>query len=254
MARDHRDRLAQDAERACEGLARLCALGVRIALDDFGTGFATLSQLHRFPAHALKIDRMFVDGMVRARVATPPSCDRSSPSVASSGMSVIAEGVETAAQSAALTRMGCTLFQGYHFARPAFAEPMPTWLRTGEPVGTWRTPPEAAQPAAASGTQLPWKPSGTRLGSSTRATGPSAGSAAGSTISSLRSVPASWTRRHQPTVVLGRALVARDHHPLAAGAAGAEVDAGSCRRSCRRCARGCPPKPLSISSRRIAEP
>ena len=54
-------------------------------------------------------------------------------------MSVIAEGVETGAQSAALTRMGCTLFQGYHFARPAFAEPMPAWLRTGEPVGVAQT-------------------------------------------------------------------------------------------------------------------
>jgi EAL domain-containing protein (putative c-di-GMP-specific phosphodiesterase class I) len=172
--------LAKDAELAGEALSRISALGVRIALDDFGTGFATLAQLHRFTAHALKIDRLFVDG-----IGTASGGDGDAAIVRSIlalgrelGLIVIAEGVETEAQRDALVRLGCELFQGYLFARPTFADAAPPWV-----------PTLCVQ--TGSGTQLPWKPSGTRLGSSTRATGPSAGSAAGSTSSSERSIAAS---------------------------------------------------------------
>jgi diguanylate cyclase (GGDEF)-like protein/PAS domain S-box-containing protein len=172
--------LAKDAERPGEALSRISALGVRIALDDFGTGFATLAQLHQFTAHALKIDRLFVDG-----IGTSSGCDGDAAIVRSIlalgrelGLVVIAEGVETEAQRDALLRLGCELFQGYLFARPAFADASPAWLPT-------------LRVQMGSGTQLPWNPRGTRLGRSTRATGPSAGSAAGSTSSSERSTAAS---------------------------------------------------------------
>jgi len=175
--------LAHDAERAGEALSRISALGVRIALDDFGTGFATLAQLHELPAHALKIDRLFVEG-----IGAPDGGDvaivRSILALGRElGLLVIGEGVETEAQRDALVSMGCERLQGYLFARPVFADPEPAWVSArGRP---------AASAQAGSGTQLPWNPSGTRLGSSTRATAPSAGSAAGSTTSSERSVPAS---------------------------------------------------------------
>jgi EAL domain-containing protein (putative c-di-GMP-specific phosphodiesterase class I) len=122
--------LAKDAEAAGDGIAQLCAFGVRIALDDFGTGFATLAQLHQFPSHALKIDRLFVE-----KIATADSGDvaivRSVLALGHElGLDVIAEGVETQDQRDALIRMGCVLFQGYLFARPAFAVPSPAWVRT----------------------------------------------------------------------------------------------------------------------------
>jgi diguanylate cyclase (GGDEF)-like protein/PAS domain S-box-containing protein len=122
--------LAKDADLVGDGLARLCGLGIRIALDDFGTGFATLAQLHQFPAHALKIDRLFVNGIATTE-AGDGAIVRSVLALGHElGLEVIAEGVETDAQRTALTRMGCELFQGYLFARPAFAEPAPPWLRT----------------------------------------------------------------------------------------------------------------------------
>ena len=117
---------ALDHPRARRTIEQLRALGVRFALDDFGTGFATLAELHRFPPDALKIDRMFVDGL---------PADEGDAAIVRSvvglgeelGLHVIAEGVETAAQHEALVALGCTLFQGYLFARPAAAEPTPTW-------------------------------------------------------------------------------------------------------------------------------
>ena len=120
--------VAKDAAAAGDGIAQLCAFGVRIALDDFGTGFATLAQLHQFPSHALKIDRLFVE-----KIATADSGDiaivRSVLALGHElGLDVIAEGVETEAQRDALIRMGCVLFQGYLFARPAFARPAPIWV------------------------------------------------------------------------------------------------------------------------------
>jgi diguanylate cyclase (GGDEF)-like protein/PAS domain S-box-containing protein len=117
---------ALDHPRARRTIEQLRALGVRFALDDFGTGFATLAELHRFPPDALKIDRMFVDGL--------PGDDGDAAIVRSVvtlgeelGLHVIAEGVETVAQRDALVALGCTLFQGYLFARPAAAEDAPAW-------------------------------------------------------------------------------------------------------------------------------
>jgi EAL domain-containing protein (putative c-di-GMP-specific phosphodiesterase class I) len=119
--------VAKDAEAAGDGIAQLCAFGVRIALDDFGTGFATLAQLHQFPSHALKIDRLFVDGLTTAD-SGDIAIVRSMLALGHElGLDVIAEGVETEAQRDALTRMGCLLFQGYLFARPEFAVPAPIW-------------------------------------------------------------------------------------------------------------------------------
>ncbi len=98
-------------------LERLAALGVRVALDDFGIGFATLDTLRRLPVQVLKLDRSFVAGVVR------PGADRAIVRVVvdladSLGLSVIAEGVETAEQADVLLRLGCAHVQGYLLAAP----------------------------------------------------------------------------------------------------------------------------------------
>jgi diguanylate cyclase (GGDEF)-like protein/PAS domain S-box-containing protein len=122
--------MAKDTELVGDALARLCGLGIRIALDDFGTGFATLAQLHQFPAHALKIDQLFVNGLADPDTGGA-AIVRSVLALGSElGLEVIAEGVETDAQRSALASMGCQLFQGYFLARPAFAEPLPPWLHS----------------------------------------------------------------------------------------------------------------------------
>jgi diguanylate cyclase (GGDEF)-like protein/PAS domain S-box-containing protein len=102
-------------------LAGLRRLGVRSVVDDFGTGYSSLGYLHRFPVDGVKIDRSFVE-----RLGTG---DRQEAVVAAIlgmaqalGLQVVAEGVETEAQLAALRRLGCDRAQGYLLGRPAPAE------------------------------------------------------------------------------------------------------------------------------------
>lgn len=102
---------------AMVALRELKGLGIRIAMDDFGTGYSSLSYLKRFPIDTLKIDRSYVDGLgsdagdtaiVHATIAFARALD----------LDVTAEGIENANQLALLRDLGCSLGQGYHFARP----------------------------------------------------------------------------------------------------------------------------------------
>jgi EAL domain-containing protein (putative c-di-GMP-specific phosphodiesterase class I) len=105
----------------------LLAHGVRFALDDFGTGYSSLSYLKRLPLDQLKIDQSFVRNVVHdvrdaAIVSTIITLGQTI------GMTVIAEGVETAAQRDFLAERGCRSYQGYFFSRPHPSEQLQTLL------------------------------------------------------------------------------------------------------------------------------
>jgi EAL domain-containing protein (putative c-di-GMP-specific phosphodiesterase class I) len=112
--------LMADPERANEVLQQLHAMGVRISIDDFGTGYSSLSYLKRFPAQTVKIDRSFISGL-------PSDADDLAITEAviamahSLGLNVVAEGVETHEQLAALRRLGCDEAQGFLLGRPMAA-------------------------------------------------------------------------------------------------------------------------------------
>ncbi|HEY6876618.1 MAG TPA: EAL domain-containing protein [Polyangiales bacterium] len=99
-------------------VAALKELGFRIALDDMGAGYAGLTSFAILEPEFVKIDL----GLVRNVDSEPmkQTLIRTIVRLAQDlGIDVIAEGVETPAESIALDALGCTLQQGYLFARPA---------------------------------------------------------------------------------------------------------------------------------------
>jgi diguanylate cyclase (GGDEF)-like protein len=104
-----------------EVLARLRSLGVKLAIDDFGTGNSGLARLRSCPIHTLKIDRSFVSEVVGV-LDDAPLLAAMVGLAHDLGLSVVAEGVETAEQAAFLQRRGCDFAQGFYFSRPVGAD------------------------------------------------------------------------------------------------------------------------------------
>jgi diguanylate cyclase (GGDEF)-like protein/PAS domain S-box-containing protein len=109
--------LVANIEDVIAKMSALKGMGVGFSLDDFGTGYSSLSYLKRLPLDQLKIDISFVrDILIDANDA---AIARMVIVLAESlGLAVIAEGVETQAQRAALADLGCHAYQGYLFSKP----------------------------------------------------------------------------------------------------------------------------------------
>lgn len=114
---------------ALESLRRMLELGLQMGLDDFGTGYSALAYLQRVPLRFLKIDRSFV-----SRLGRTPSDNAVVAAVIDLAhaheLLVIAEGVETHEQLAALRAMGCDRAQGFLLGRPMPAAQLEELLRT----------------------------------------------------------------------------------------------------------------------------
>jgi diguanylate cyclase (GGDEF)-like protein len=119
-------------EEAAELLCALKRTGIRLAIDDFGVGYSSLSHLRQFPIDILKIDRSFVESITEEQV--PPIVDGVLQLAQAMRLQTVAEGISTAAQTAALIRGGCELGQGFYFARPVDAEGALALLRAGRYV------------------------------------------------------------------------------------------------------------------------
>jgi EAL domain-containing protein (putative c-di-GMP-specific phosphodiesterase class I) len=113
---------AMNDTEVCESvLGRLRDLGVRLSVDDFGTGYASLTFLRRIDVAEVKLDRAFVADMLEDEAAA--TIVGATVALAHGlGLTVVAEGVETAEQLAALSLAGCDLAQGYFLSRPVPAE------------------------------------------------------------------------------------------------------------------------------------
>jgi diguanylate cyclase (GGDEF)-like protein/PAS domain S-box-containing protein len=98
-------------------LSTLRDAGARVALDDFGTGYSSLGRLQDLPVDTVKIDKTFVS-MVRNGNERLPILSSMINMAQSLGLSVIAEGIETAAQADYLTALDCDSLQGYLFSLP----------------------------------------------------------------------------------------------------------------------------------------
>jgi diguanylate cyclase (GGDEF)-like protein/PAS domain S-box-containing protein len=110
-----------DPDGLRQKLATLREAGFTLSLDDFGTGYSALWLLPRLPLDTVKIDRSFVQGML-----SDPAHARIVEAIIrlgyGMGLTVVAEGIETSAQAAALAALGCAQGQGYLMAHPMPAE------------------------------------------------------------------------------------------------------------------------------------
>jgi len=103
-------------------LERLRDTGVGIAADDFGTGFASYAALAQLPFTIVKIDRSLIMGLTDAASSPAHAQVKSIIDMAhATGLVVVAEGIEEAAQRDALASMGCDKAQGFLYGKPSAA-------------------------------------------------------------------------------------------------------------------------------------
>ncbi|GJD95602.1 EAL domain-containing protein [Methylobacterium iners] len=116
--------LMHDPAKAAQALELCRESGMGIAIDDFGTGYSSLSYLTNLPITTLKVDRAFVQAMMRE-----PRSRKVVQTILrladELGIPVVAEGIEAEAEAEALVAMGCAFGQGYLFGRPT---PLPETL------------------------------------------------------------------------------------------------------------------------------
>lgn len=143
--------LLRDDPTVTQVLHQLKAIGLRFCVDDFGCGHSSLSRLHQLKISTLKIDRSFIKELIHTDVRAQLNSrnSRSKPSLDSldqapisdadiiktildlgnsAGMSVIAEGIETAAQLSALVTLGCRFGQGFWLSEALSAEAIDRYL------------------------------------------------------------------------------------------------------------------------------
>lgn len=110
----------RDSDRALGALGAFRAAGAGLVLDDFGAGHSTLAWLSEVPADGLKLDQRLTSMMARPRgVVIIKSVIELAHQL---GMTVTAEGVESAEQFNALRSAGCDFVQGFHIGAPKCLE------------------------------------------------------------------------------------------------------------------------------------
>ena len=125
--------IMDDPQRAPQSLKRLHGMGLRLSIDDFGAGYSLPASLKRMPLHGLKIDKSFVMSMERDRADM--KIVRSTIDLAHNlGLTVTAEGVETAQAFAILRAMRCDEARGYFMAKPMPGAAFAAW------IGAWQAP------------------------------------------------------------------------------------------------------------------
>jgi EAL domain-containing protein (putative c-di-GMP-specific phosphodiesterase class I) len=109
--------LLENNDYVRKNIMNLRGLGIRFSLDDFGTGYSSMNYIKNFPIDTIKIDRSFVDTMLK---------DKSNMAIVDSilylskqlGKSVIAEGIETIEQMQHFREKECDILQGFYFSKP----------------------------------------------------------------------------------------------------------------------------------------
>ena len=123
----------EDLEQAAKLVTLYGEMGIRIAIDDVGTGHNGLSSIQKLDANTMKIDKLFIDGIVhdeksRQMVAMLSQLAREYQ------MITVAEGIETAEQAALALALGIQEGQGYYFFHPVPADKLVEILKSEQRV------------------------------------------------------------------------------------------------------------------------
>jgi EAL domain-containing protein (putative c-di-GMP-specific phosphodiesterase class I) len=140
--------LLKDVSFAARQLAGLRALGIRISLDDFGTGYSSLSYLASMSADTIKLDKSFLN---KEHSGGYEIIDSVVAMAHKLGMKVVAEGVETLAQSDRLKELKCDELQGFYYSRPLPAHEVAGFLDSFPTEGDGTAELAALASALASG-------------------------------------------------------------------------------------------------------
>jgi diguanylate cyclase (GGDEF)-like protein len=124
-------------------LDELKRLGVKLAIDDFGTGYSSLGHLTGLPFDSVKLEQTFTAELAPAR-AGPAVVTAVVELGHTLGMTIIAEGVETAEQHHQLSALGCDYCQGIYFAGPMPAEAIDALIQSQTSSGDYRLPVRVA--------------------------------------------------------------------------------------------------------------
>jgi diguanylate cyclase (GGDEF)-like protein len=123
----------RDPNLAARHMHLLKLAGVRFAIDDFGTGHSSLAQLSRLPLDQLKIDRTFITH-AHERPADATIVKSTIELAHNMGLTVVAEGVESATAVKLLRSMGCDLVQGEFISTPLTPGEVREFVATGVPA------------------------------------------------------------------------------------------------------------------------
>lgn len=121
-------RLQTSSESLHENLHTLREAGMKIAVDDFGTGYSNLQYLTGLPIDAIKIDKVFLKGILPKDTHQNHLLEAIIGIAKNFDYSIIAEGVEDQAQATYLNTLGCTLLQGYLYGKPMRSEDFVTHM------------------------------------------------------------------------------------------------------------------------------
>ena len=122
------DSVIEDPVRTANVVARLRKLGTRVSIDDFGAGYASLSLLRKLDLDELKLDKSLVDEI--ATSSRQKALVRAAVGLAHAlGLSLVAEGVETADAWRELQLLDCDVAQGYLVSRPLSPADLDDWLQ-----------------------------------------------------------------------------------------------------------------------------
>jgi EAL domain-containing protein (putative c-di-GMP-specific phosphodiesterase class I) len=106
-----------DPEVIRRAFAALRGLGIGISIDDFGTGYSNLRYLESFALSEIKVDRSFVHDIAES-AAKRIIVESVIKLGAALDIRVVAEGIETEAERSMMQSLGCSIGQGYLFAKP----------------------------------------------------------------------------------------------------------------------------------------